>query len=324
MSSVSLEPFLEEISKKQVSLRAVLVFQEGREETAFYDDRYASARWRGNIYSASKTVAALGVGCAVSEGLLRLDDRPADFFPEELESPAGEFLARQTLRDLLTMTAGYARTSPSLGWASYERDAIPNWLHAAMNIPVTTEPGKQFHYNNVAPFLVSAMLHKRAGKRLVRYLQERVFDELGIPNAQWLTSPEGIDAGAGSLILSAEELMKIGKLFLYEGSWNGKQLVDRQWIRESASIHSVPGKPAMPAGYPALPDTRGTRDFFTGYGYFVWVNHDGKSFRAIGNGGQLMLVLPGRRAVIVTTADDPKSQMAFMDAVWDTLVPELY
>ena len=322
-AKISLEPFIAEVQKKGLNMRSVLVHQEGREQASFYWENHSSCRWSNNIYSASKSVACLGIGAAVDEGILSLEDRPLDFFADEVEGTPSAFLEKLTLRHLLTMTAGYEHKTPGMGWASYERDQMPNWIHNAMNIPIAEEPGTTFYYNNVAPYVASAMLSKKTGLRLVDFMKPRIFTPLGILNPQWLTSPEGYDAGAGSLLLSPAQMMSIGRLLLHEGNWQGTQLVSKEWLREATKIHSIPQKPKLPPGMPPLPSTPGAEDYWTGYGYFFWINHDKTSYRAIGNGCQLILVLPEEQAVVVTTADEGQGQMTFMDSVWKTIYPLL-
>ena len=320
---ISLEPFISEVMKKRLTMRSVLVYQEGREEVSFYWENYCSCRWSRNIYSASKTIAALGFGAAVEEGILSLDDKPIDFFPDEIEGTPSAFLEELTLRHLLTMSAGYEHKTPSMGWGSFERDQIPNWIKNAMNIPIVEKPGSKFHYNNVAPYVASAMLSKKTGQRLVDFMKPRFFDRLGILNPQWLTSPEGYDVCAGSLIITPEQMMKIGKLFLQEGVWEGQRLVSAEWIKEATKVQIPHIKPQLPPHMPPLSNSPGTEDYWSGYGYWTWINHGGLGYRAIGNGGQLILVLPEERAVVVTTADEGQSQMAFMDTIWDSIYPQL-
>ncbi|MBU5583694.1 serine hydrolase, partial [Enterococcus sp. S181_ASV_20] len=61
---------------------------------------------RFEAYSISKTFAAAGVGIAIKEGLITLDDRIVDSFPEESYDIINENALKITVRDLLTMTSG--------------------------------------------------------------------------------------------------------------------------------------------------------------------------------------------------------------------------
>ena len=92
---------------------------------------------------------------------------------------------------------------------------------------------------------------------------------------------------AGGLKLTSRDMAKYGLLYLQGGLWNGEQILDPDWVRES-----VEGK--IDSGY----DTH--------YGYF-WksiFSPDGKHeiFFASGTGGQFIVCIPGLDAVVVTAA----------------------
>ncbi|MGN1250652.1 MAG: serine hydrolase domain-containing protein, partial [Candidatus Spyradocola sp.] len=56
------------------------------------------------MYSCSKSFVSVAIGLAQSEGLLRLTDRVAQFFPEYDTPDLHPWLKSATLRDMLRMT----------------------------------------------------------------------------------------------------------------------------------------------------------------------------------------------------------------------------
>lgn len=312
---ISLDVFLQSMQQKQIDLHSVLVYQEGREETAYYADKWG-ARWRENRYSLAKSVTTLGVGLAIEEGLMSLEDRPLDYFPELIEGEPTDWQRQVTLRHLLTMTAGYGQQALM---PSFSRDQIPNWTRNVVNAPVVVQPGSVFSYNNGSPYLCSAMVTKRTGQVLTDYLKPRLFEPLGIHNPQWLTSPEGCSAGSGGLLLTPWEMMQIGKLYLQEGQWEGRQLISADWIREATKKQVETARPDAAGANKAA---GGRADSDAGYGYLVWRNSENRGYRAIGNGSQFIFVFPEKRAVLVLTARENWVQKV-MDAVWEHLYPQL-
>lgn len=205
----------------------VVVSQNGRE--------IARHTWEGacrrNIYSASKSFTSAAVGIAIGEGLLSLDERLIDVFPEELPETVQENLEKATVRDLLTMCLG----QPKAFLMGEDRPYYPerNWVKLALAQPFLYEPGTKFVYNNVGPYLAGVLVQRRAGCSLVQYLMPRLFTPLGIQLPTWEVDPLGNTFGAGGLFLTLDELHKFGLLYLQNGSWQGRRLVPEGWVAES-------------------------------------------------------------------------------------------
>ena len=110
-----------------------------------------------------------------------------------------------------------------------------DWVKASLAIPFVYEPGTHFVYNNVGPYLAGILVQKRAGCDLLAYLTPRLLKPLGIRRTVWEVDPFGNTFGAGGLFLTVSELHKLGLLYLQDGCWNGRQLLSKEWIRESTS-----------------------------------------------------------------------------------------
>lgn len=233
---------------------------------------------RRNVYSAAKSVTSCAVGFAVQEGLLSLDEKLVDVFPDELPAKADKNLEKATVRNLLTMRLGQG----SRGLMGEQRPLYKedNWVKMTLAIPFPYEPGTHFVYNNVGPYLAGMLVQRRAGCDLISYLTPRLFSHLGIKRPTWETDPLGNTFGAGGLFLTLSELHKFGQFYLNQGNWNGKQLLSKEWIEESTRQQ-----------YEDSP-----------YAYLFW---RGKynSFRADGKYSQLAIVLPEKDAVVSVVAE---------------------
>ncbi len=241
-------------------------------------DQHLRGPERSDVFSVTKTVLATLVGIAQRDGLLPPLDAPvSDVLPALRETPA----ARHTWRNLLTMTRGSVADGP---WDIDEVTARPGGQvgHIA-SAPQLTDPGSTFRYDNGAAHLVSAALGALVGG-VSRYAEDRLFAPLGITGQEWLADPDGVTFGYAHLSLRADDLARLGSLWLDRGRWAGRTLVDETFLSEMTSPQS-PGGP--PEGTP--------------YGYFTWV--DRNSFFAGGWAGQHVLVVPAARAVVVTTGD---------------------
>ena len=288
---------LEAFSRKAEKLRVlslVITRRGAPQEKVNWDDDC-----RRNIYSASKSFTSVAVGIAQREGLLSIEERLVDAFANDLPAHVSDNLEKATVRDCLTMCLGQPEAALMGAQRPYYRER--DWVRLSLSLPFTDVPGTRFVYNNVGPYLAGVLIQRRAGCDLVHYLQPRLFDHLGIARPTWECDPMGYTFGAGGLFLNADELHKLGLLYLQKGQWNGRQLIPEDWILESAAKQVDNGS--------------------YGYGYLFWRGEQ-NSFRADGKYCQWSIVLPEKDAVITMLSECRESD-ALNRAVFDDIVSRL-
>ncbi|MBC7725271.1 MAG: serine hydrolase [Burkholderiaceae bacterium] len=256
------------------------------------------------MFSVSKSFTAMGVGFAIDEGALTLDDLVVDLLPNDLPPVVSANLAAMTVRHLLTMTTGHGEDTMAT-LTSTEH----NWSRAILSAPVALAPGSTFVYNSGATYLLSAILQSLTGERLLDYLTPRLLDPLGIVGAAWEACPRGIDTGGWGLNITTEDMALFGQLLLQRGAWNGASIMPSGWVDEATAFqvpNELEGEDA---------------DHTLGYGYQFWRSQHG-AYRADGAFGQMIIVLPEAQSVVVMTSGLPDTQPA-RDAVWEHLLPAL-
>jgi CubicO group peptidase (beta-lactamase class C family) len=170
--------------------------------------------------------------------------------------------------------------------------------------------------------MLSAIVQKVTGEKVVDYLDSRLFQPLHIDKPKWEESPQGINTGGWGLYLKTEDLAKMGQLLLQNGEWNGKQLIPSEWVAEMSKkqVESVnPGTRMEDAAAKGM--TKETSDWMQGYGYQMWMCRPA-CFRADGARGQYIIVIPGKNAVIAITSDNGDLQ-GELNLVWDRILPVL-
>ncbi|GAB5405777.1 MAG: serine hydrolase [Aureliella sp.] len=252
------------------------------------------------LWSLSKSFTSTAVGLAVEEGKLSVDDLVIDHFPDLVpESPSAN-LRRMRVRDLLTMSTGH-QDEPNLR----ESEA---WAKTFLTHPVPHKPGTHFKYNTPATYMLSSIVQRVTGEKVVDYLQPRLFAPLGIASPQWDESPEDVSLGGYGLFLKTEDIAKFGQLYLQGGKWGGKQLVPSDWIQQATSKHVSNG---------SSPES----DWDQGYCFQFWRCRHG-AFRGDGKSGQFCVVMPDQNAVIAITANTRNLQ-GVLDLVWQHLLPSM-
>jgi CubicO group peptidase (beta-lactamase class C family) len=253
------------------------------------------------MHSLSKSFTSTAVGFAVSEGKFSVDDLVLKFFQEDAPEKPTENLRKMRVRDLLTMSTGHRDKVP-LG------DEVP-WTQSFLRSPVEFKPGTHFFYNSAGTYMLSAIVQKTTGQTVLDYLRPRLFEPLGIDDATWMTSPQGIATGGWGLSLRTEDIAKFGLLYLQKGKWNGKQLIPESWVEMATSKQTSTG--SDPAS-----------DWDQGYGFQFWRCRHG-AFRGDGAFGQFCIMMPEQDAVLAITADN-KDMQRELNVVWDNLLPAFH
>jgi CubicO group peptidase (beta-lactamase class C family) len=223
-------------------------------------------------------------------------------------------MARVTLRQLLTMSAGFpeddSTPSPFADAIRQNGDTVTFILKHGLVSP----PGETFAYSNSSAHLVSAVLTQALRqadgsnpRTVLDYATEKLFRPLGIDTRNaytarfrpddptpfekagfgWATDAQGINIGAGGLRLRPADMLKFGQLYLDHGKWHGQQLVPEKWV--AASVAPSPAS--------------------SQYGLMWWLEttpSGGSAYTAEGFGGQLIVVVTERRLVIVVASQPTK------------------
>lgn len=305
VASAAIDAFLDGVASAQLELHSLMLVRHGHVVAEGWWKPYAP-KLPHVLFSLSKSFTSSAVGLAVEAGLLTVDDRVVDFFPEEAATLSPEqangHLAAMRVRDLLTMTAGHAE-DPTLQVREHE-----NWVQAFLEQPIDHEPGTYFVYNSVATYMCSAIVQKLTGQTVLDYLTPRLLEPLGITGAWWENCPRGINVGGWGLHVRTEDIACFGQLYLQQGEWQGQQLIDPNWVAQ-ATARQVPN------------GMDPNSDWSQGYGYQFWrCRHN--AYRGDGAFGQYCVVMPEQDAVLAITSGVGDLQ-AVLNLVWNHLLPEM-
>jgi len=258
------------------------------------------------LFSASKTFTATAIGLAVSENRLKVTDKIISFFPYSLPDTISEYMKGMTIKDLLTMSAGQDPEPSAWGIKG-------DWITQFIATAPVHKPGTVFKYNNMATFMLSAIIQQVTGETVFNYLMPRIFKPLGIRGIDWDLNPQGINMGMIGLRLRTEDLAKFGQLLLNGGIWNGKQLIPKEWIKEATSFQ-IKNSDEPEA-------KRSLSDWGQGYAYQMWRGKN-NTVRLDGMGGQFVVLIPDKDAIVVFTANNTNTQKQ-LDLIHKYLIPAI-
>ena len=256
---------------------------------------YPKGMWH-ITHSMCKSITGMAIGMLIEEEKLKLDENIYDIFPDHINAFSKIFRPAITVENLLTMTSGVTFNESGIVSGN-------DWLGSFLNASVNGKPGTEFQYNSLNTYVLSAIVTKRTGETLTEYLTPRLFGPLGITKYYWETCPKGITKGGWGLFLCAEDMAKLGQLYLQRGKWNGQQLVSEYWIEISTARHLK------------------TQNDTYGYGYQLWMEQRPGSFEYNGMLGQNVIIYPDMDMVLVTNAGNKEM---FQDCIMLNIIRKYF
>jgi CubicO group peptidase (beta-lactamase class C family) len=223
-----------------------------------------------------------------------------------------------TIEDLLTMRSGLMWQEGDYTDLSDDCIAMESsneWIKYVLDKPTDTIPGTRFEYNSGASVLLGKIVRIITGKRIDKWAEEKLFEPLGITDYYWKKTPKGEIDTEGGLYLKAEDLAKLGTLFLNNGKWKNQQIVSESWVTASLS--------------PVVPDVNPENESKVGYGYQWWIpehsNGQMNIFAGNGYGGQFLMVTPEYNLIVVFNGwnINDKPEKSTWSVLQDRLIPIL-
>ena len=234
-------------------------------------------------HSLTKTYTATAVGICEREGLLSLNQPVIGFFPDKVPAQPGDWLKKLTIRDLLMMGGGFPP----------EQSGYPvDWIERHLGAEIQHEPGTFWRYDSHGSTLLAAIVEKVTGMSMTQWLALKLFPVIGIDEQHILCrkTADGICNGGGGLFTTAEDNLRLMKLYLDGGVWDGVRILNEQFVRQ-ATTRQLDNEQAF---------SRSTwiYDNRVGYGYQMWMCRPEGSYRADGAFGQFCIVVPSEDLII--------------------------
>ncbi|MBQ7203113.1 MAG: serine hydrolase [Eubacterium sp.] len=295
VDSKKIKRFLDEITAKNLGLQSFTVVRHDKVCAQGFFAPYAK-EYPHVLYSMSKSLTSTAVGFAVDEGLIKLDDKVVDFFPEYKLLTKSPHNKQLTVEMLLTMRSDKFITP-------FEEKGNTDWIKLFFAAPFMMKPGTKFNYVSENTFMLSAIVSKVTGMSALDYLNEKMFKPLGIEKPFWEADGKGNSAGGWGCYMKSEDLAKFFLPYIHGGKWlDGTQLIPEFWVEEALkkqtdSVHD------------------GAPDIINGYGYQFWKNPVPNSFRADGLFGQRCFMFPEYDALVVLNCGEAEDYKV-MEVFW--------
>ena len=239
--------------------------------------RYAECN-RGNpcqnIYSVAKAFTMTAIGMACDRGLLTVDEKVTDIFADVLPDNMDKRWYDVTVDHLLTHTAGLHHGQLDIDCIDINTIDTDDFLDLTLRTELIYDPGTGHSYSDAAYYMLSRIVSAKTGEKMDDLLWRELFRPCGFREAAWSKCPLGYPMGATGLYIYAEDMAKLGQIYLDGGVYNGKRIVSEDWVNF-----------ALMRPYELAP-------------------HLEKSYAKGGMRGQLLMVIPDERRVVAWTGCD--------------------
>jgi len=268
-------------------INSILIVRNGKLVFEEYFDGFSKNDLH-ELRSTTKSIASLLMGIANDKNLIEsVEQKLLDFFPGYKNTLAGEW-QNITLKHVLSMTIG-------LSWNDRFHDNIWNLsddvIKSTFEQKFKSKPGEKFEYQSPQINLLASVIMNTTGESVQKFAEENLFKPLGIKKYLWKNfKHNNYPLMDGSLALRPRDMAKIGQMILNKGSFDGNQVISKEWIEESSSF-------------------KVEADEFFDYGYLWWLgeSHSRPGIKVIfsnGLGGQHIVIIPDLSVVIVTTGEN--------------------
>lgn len=304
LRSADILSFIDDLEHSETEMHGLMIMRHGKVCAEGWWAPFAP-NLRHGLQSHTKTYAATAVGIAYTEGILRLDERLIDIFPDESPEEPSENLKLLTVRDVLCMGCGM--------------DTMPmdseHWIRDFMHTPVNHKPGTTYMYNSTGSTMLGAIVRKKTGEGLHEYLSKRLFCKIGIDadNLRWLCMADGMEIGGGGLYATTEDNLRLMKLYADGGVWEGERILAEDYVKLAVSNQNESATESI--NNPLATDN------FLGYGFQIWMCKPEGVYRADGAMGQFTIVCPKQDMIIAIneTAVGAHWAQNTLNIVWDYL-----
>ena len=295
MDTIKLEQIIRE---KYGNTGAIIVQKNGVSVYEYYENE-CTKNSPFHVFSVTKSILSILIGIAIDKGYIKSIHQPIlDFFPDYIVKKREKTIQSITLYHMMTMTAPYKyKYAPYTKYFTSE-----DWVKSSLDLLGGKGKIGEFRYAPViGPDIFSGIIENTTAMTVLNFAKKYLFEplEIEVPGdiifhnkeeqmefyksktaRGWVAGPTGTHTGGWGLVLTPQDMIKIGQLYLNKGKWNGQQIVSAEWIYESTEEKSN------------WNDLK--------YGLLWWIiDKEEHSFAALGDGGNVIYINPKENMVII-------------------------
>jgi CubicO group peptidase (beta-lactamase class C family) len=266
--------------------------------------------------SLAKPLGVVAIGRAIADGKIESLDQPVSDFITEWKGTDRESIL---IRHLLQMRSGLLKQGPAPRLDNILNRAYLHPRHDEVIIheyPLTDEPGSRYEYSNANAELVAPVIERATGIQYEDWIADEILIPIGAAGGEvWMNRPGGTAHSGCCVLLPARSWLKLARLVLADGVWDGQRLLPEGFAEEMRT--PTPHNPHTGMGvYVGQP--------YAEYrGYLNPDNEVGKTYHSEpyvdedlilfdGNSNQVVYMVPSKELIVLRVGDNPPRE-----ARWD-------
>ena len=287
ISSSKVVEFIEMLCNRKFPMHSVLMMKGDKLFAEYYWSPF-NKEFCHRMYSQTKSYTAIAIGLLEEEGKINLDRPISEYFSEKINTTLPHHLAKQTTREMLTMST----SGNCADWFSNEKydDRTMLYFNCNRTDENSHASGTTWAYDSAGSQVMANLVEKMSGMSLFDYLNEKIFRHLGtFKTATILKTKNGDSWGDSALICTPRDMISFARFVMNYGVWNGKRLMNENFLKAATSKQVSNSEWGFGA-------------YGHGYGYQIWKTEQ-NGFAFNGMGGQITICLPEQDLIFVCTAD---------------------
>ncbi len=296
ISSKAVEAIIADFKEHGVEMHSMMILSQGKVAFESWAEPYSPEHPHA-MYSVSKTFTSAAIGFAVDEGLITLETKLIDIFPEFAPEKPDEKTDKLTVYSLLTMQSGK-------NISTMADKTTGDWEKQFFDSPWSFTPcDGHWQYISENQYMLCSLIHRVTGMSVIEYLTPRLFEPLDIDIPAWEKSPSGVEAGGWGLFIKTEDLAKFVNCYQHDGKFGRKQIIPAEWVKLTRGRH------ADNSNANKNPDSQ------CGYGFCVWHCAGASAYRMDGMFSQFGFIFKDTDASIILTGGEIDGQKT-RDCLW--------
>jgi CubicO group peptidase (beta-lactamase class C family) len=258
-----------------------------------------------DLRSVTKSIVGTLTAIEIRDGLLDGTNHPVlDLFADKPIANIDDHKKAMTVQSLLDMTSGimWQERHYTPDEAVMRMYQAPDRTAFVLDQPMSDPPGTKFYYDSGNPYVLSAIITRKTGKNAWDYAKQKLFAPLGIVTERWRQpDAQGVTDGEAGLSLDPRDMLKIGYLYLHDGTWDGQPIIPASWVAyaEAGKVEAT---------------------FGLHYSNLWWSMPEKGALMALGRHSQTILVLPKYDIVVAMTGYMPDDEYYPMGRLIDDIV----
>lgn len=198
-----------------------------------------------NIYSVTKVFLNTAIGMLWDEGKLGLDDKLMSYLQPYLDAPYASAWDEVTIRHALSHRMGVDEAVIDIDRDDIRTYGTEDHLHYILQHTPKFPAGSYRKYTDSAHYLLSLVVECITGAPADDWIRQKLLQPLHFQHTAWTRCPKNHTIGATGAYMRAEDMVRLGWLYVNQGKLDGTSLVSKAWVdmmeQESFDLYPVKG-----------------------------------------------------------------------------------